>query len=318
MTGTETTPTDRPAAVEVRQIGFYYGDRRALNDVTFAVPNGEIFGLLGPNGGGKTTLFRILSTLTKPLTGSAAMFGVDLVDQPDRARSDLGVVFQSPSLDIHLRVEENLVHQGHLHGLTGQDLRHRIESGLDRFGLLDRRDSIVKSLSGGLRRRVEIVKALLHRPRLLLLDEPSSGLDPGARLGLWATLERLRGELGTTVLLTTHFIEEADRCDRLGLIENGELIAVGSPEVLKRGVGGDVVVARVETPRSFADAVQSVFGVEAELDGQTVRFEHPDAAQGIGLLLEKASGEVHALSVSKPTLEDVFLKETGHGLGSAS
>ncbi len=219
----------------------------ALAGVDFQVAAGEIFGFLGPNGGGKTTLFRILATLARPESGTVRVFGADLATQAREVRRRLGVVFQSPSLDLQLTVRENLVHQGHLHGLAGRDLAGRIAAGLERFGLTERVDQRTAELSGGLRRRVEIAKALLHEPRLLLLDEPSTGLDPGARHDLWETLESLRGQ-GVTVLLTTHFMEEGDRCDRLVLLSQGTIVAEGTPAALKEEIGGDVITLTGRDP----------------------------------------------------------------------
>ncbi len=304
--------------MEACDLEFSYGSRRALGGVSFSVSRGEIFGLLGPNGGGKTTLFRILSTLLRPDLGTVSVFGSDLVQHPQKTRPQLGVVFQTASLDRQLRVDENLVNQGHLYGLRGRDLRTRIDELLDRFGLLDRRRDLVKSLSGGLQRRVEIAKALLHRPRVLILDEPSSGLDPGARRDLWEVLEELRSEWHTTVLLTTHFIEEGDRCDRLGLMDEGRLIAIGRPEALKDEIGGDVVVARVDDPESFAKELEAKFDAQFVVGQDYVRFEHPRAHELMTQLLQGSPGRVRALTVSKPTLEDVFLKRTGHSLWGTS
>ena len=198
-----------------------YGDRVALDQLNLEVAPREIFGLLGPNGGGKTTLFRILSTLVKPSSGSATLLGLDLLRDTAALRSRIGVVFQAPSLDKKLKVRENLMHQGHLYGLSGVALRERIDHLLLEFNLRDRAGDLVETLSGGLQRRVEIAKSLLHRPELLLLDEPSTGLDPGARIDLWQTLYRLRDQQNVTVLLTTHLMEEAARCDRVAIIDRG-------------------------------------------------------------------------------------------------
>ncbi len=318
MNEPETLQTPGEVAIEACDLEFSYGSRRALAGVGFSVPRAEIFGLLGPNGGGKTTLFRILSTLMKPDLGSVFVFGLDSVRNPQKTRPQLGVVFQTPSLDSQLRVDENLVNQGHLYGLHGRDLRIRIEELLDRFGLLDRRRDLVKALSGGLQRRVEIAKSLLHRPRVLILDEPSSGLDPGARRDLWKVLEELRSEWHTTVLLTTHFIEEGDRCDRVGLIDEGRLIAIGRPETLKDEIGGDVVMARVDDPETFAEELEAKFGAQCVVGEGSVRFEHPRAHELMTDLLATSPGRVLAVTVSKPTLEDVFLKRTGHGLWETS
>ncbi len=231
-------------ALATSELTHRYGERVALDHVSLQVAPREIFGLLGPNGGGKTTLFRILSTLVRPTSGSATILGLDLLRDTGSLRSRIGVVFQAPSLDKKLKVRENLTHQGHLYGLSGTALRERIDHLLLEFHLRDRTGDLVETLSGGLQRRVEIAKSLLHRPELLLLDEPSTGLDPGARIDLWQTLYRLRDQQGVTVLLTTHLMEEAERCDRVAIIDQGKIVASGTPEKLRAEIGGDVISAR--------------------------------------------------------------------------
>ncbi len=253
----EPQPAGTPA-VFARGVEYSYrsrkgGSHKALSGLDFRVAEGEIFGFLGPNGGGKTTLFRILATLARPEAGSIQVFGTDLASQAREVRRRLGVVFQNPSLDLHLTVRENLLHQGHLYGLRGGELARRIDAGLERFGLAERTSQRALELSGGLRRRVELAKALLHEPRLLLLDEPSTGLDPGARRDLWGTLEALRAQ-GVTVLLTTHFMEEGDRCDRLALLDRGALVAEGSPAALKEEIGGDVITLAGPDPEALSAA----------------------------------------------------------------
>jgi len=207
-------PASAPA-ISVQDVRFAYGERQALNGLTFSVNDGEIFGLLGPNGGGKSTLFRILSTLLPLRQGTAQVGGFDLTTQQAAVRQILGVTFQSPSLDRKLTVQENLKHQGHLYGLRGTDLQSRIDQGLERLGVADRRRELVSKLSGGLQRRVEIAKSLLHRPQLLLLDEPSTGLAPGARIELWKYLRDLRQEMSLTIVVTAHLPDEAEDFDRL-------------------------------------------------------------------------------------------------------
>lgn len=287
---------------------------KALAGLDFQVAPGEIFGFLGPNGGGKTTLFRILATLEPPERGSVQVFGADLRTQAQEVRRRLGVVFQNPSLDLQLTVAENLTHQGNLHGLRGRDLALRIDRQLERFGLADRRGQRTRELSGGLRRRAEIAKALLHEPRLLLLDEPSTGLDPAARRDLWATLEELRRD-GVTVLLTTHFMEEGDRCDRLALINRGALVAEGAPAVLKEEIGGDVVTLSGPDPAALARDLAARFPELApEVRDGTVRLERERAHEWVARLVEALPGRIDAVTVARPTLEDVFLHRTGHRL----
>ncbi len=291
-----------------------YGDRVALDQLSLEVAPREIFGLLGPNGGGKTTLFRILSTLVRPSSGSASILGLDLLRDTAALRSRIGVVFQAPSLDKKLRVRENLAHQGHLYGLSGAALRERIDHLLLEFNLRDRAHDLVETLSGGLQRRVEIAKSLLHRPELLLLDEPSTGLDPGARIDLWQTLYRLRDQQNVTVCLTTHLMEEAARCDRVAILDRGRLVALDTPEALCAGIGGDVISARTKDATSLAERIVASLGVEVSVLNDEVRIEHPEGAAFITRLLETFPGEIDAVTLAKPTLEDVFIAKTGRRL----
>ena len=309
----ESEPTRLPAVV-ARDLSFSYGQRLALDRVGFEVRVGEIYGFLGPNGGGKTTLFRILATLLEPDQGTIAVFGDDIAAAAALVRLQLGVVFQSPSVDEQLTVGENLIHQGHLYGLRGTKLSSRIASLLERFSIADRRDDRVKTLSGGLRRRVEIAKALLHRPRLLLLDEPSTGLDPGARRDVWEVLEELRSSHEVTIMLTTHFMEEGDRCDRLALIEGGKLVAEGTPEGLKGEIGGEVVLISTDDPKALSREIQDHLDLKASVQGSRVRLEDERAHSFIAQLVESFPDRIDSLSQSKPTLEDVFLHRTGRGL----
>lgn len=299
-------------AVEVDHLSFRYGDRPALDDVTFQVAAGEIFGLLGPNGGGKTTLFKILSTLQRPSAGSARIFNLDVSQSPSTVRHAIGVVFQSPSLDRKLTTQENLLHQGHLYGLQGPNLRTRAAANLTRVGLTDRANDLVETLSGGQQRRLELAKGLLHDPRLLLLDEPTTGLDPGGRHDLWQYLAHLRDSTGVTVLFTTHLLEEAERCDRLAILDRGHLVAQGSPEELKKQIGGDVIVLGTRDPDTLSRLVQERFSLPASPIDGTVRIERERGHEFITQLVEAFPGQIDAVTVSKPTLEDVFIRQTGH------
>ncbi|MES1240151.1 MAG: ATP-binding cassette domain-containing protein [Acidobacteriota bacterium] len=308
-----------PAAVEAQGVEYAYrtrkaGLRRALDGVSFRIEAGEIFGFLGPNGGGKTTLFRILSTLAKPQGGSIRVFGADLAAEAAAVRRQLGVVFQNPSLDVQLTVRENLMHQGHLYGLSGRTLAERIGAAMERFGLADRQAQRALELSGGLRRRVEIAKSLLHRPRLLLLDEPSTGLDPGARRDLWSTLESLRRE-GVTILLTTHFMEEGDRCDRLALIDRGKVVGEGSPAGLKEEIGGDVITLDGPDPDALTRDLAARFpDLQPQIRDGAVRLERERGHELVARLIEAFPGRVDSVTVARPTLEDVFLHRTGRRL----
>ena len=246
----------------VQNLTHRYGDRVALANVSFEVKRGEIFGLLGPNGSGKSTLFRILATMMVPTDGHAIIAGSDVEIDPGAVRRHVGVVFQTQSLDKALTVEENLRAQGHLHGHSGAVLRERMEQAMERLGLSDRRRDLVETLSGGLRRRVEIAKALLHRPQVLLMDEASTGLDPSARRDLSRHVESLREREGVTILLTTHILEEADRCDRLILLHQGQIVAHGTPRELRSRIGGDVVVLESSDAPSLAAGITERFQLQ--------------------------------------------------------
>jgi ABC-2 type transport system ATP-binding protein len=300
--------------IEVRNLTHRYGDRIALSNVSFEVKQGEIFGLLGPNGGGKSTLFRVLATMMAPTEGSASIAGHDVVRGPSAVRRKVGVVFQTQSLDKALTVEENLRAQGHLHGLSGATLRDRMASAMGRLGIKDRRKDLVETLSGGLRRRVEIAKALLHRPQVLLMDEASTGLDPAARRDLSRHVEELREQDGVTVLLTTHILEDAARCDRLLLLHQGRIVAAGSPAELCARIGGDVVVLQSPAAQLLADRIALCFHVRAvALDGQ-VRVEIENGHRFIADVVQTFPGLIDAVNLHKPSLEDVFVKETGAGI----
>ncbi len=303
-----------PSALQVDSVRFRYGEREALRGVSFEVAPGEIFALLGPNGGGKTTLFRIVTTLADAAEGNVRVFGEDAATAPARVRRNIGVVFQSPALDPQLTVQENLAHQGHLYGLRGSDLVSRIDRALTGVGLGDRRKDYVRSLSGGMQRRAEIAKALLHTPRLLVLDEPTTGLDPGARRDVWQQLRVLRERDGTTVVLTTHLMDEAARCDRVAIIHEGRLVALGTPETLVSAVGGDVIMISTADPERLAARVRERFNVQADIIDDRVHIERPRAHEFVPALVEAFPGEIDAVSFGKATLEDVFMHHTGKRL----
>jgi len=304
-------PTGKPIIV-VRDLVHRYQDRTALNGVSFDVRPAELFGLLGPNGSGKTTLFRILSTLMVPTSGGATIAGFDAVRQPGALRRHIGVVFQAESVDPKLTAYENLWHQGHLYGLRGPSLKARISEMLTRVGLLDRSADRVETFSGGMQRRIELAKGLLHHPEVLLLDEPTTGLDPGARRDLWQYLRILRDQERVSVIVTTHLMEEAEHCDRLAILNEGNLVALGTPEALTREIGGDVVLLEARDPQSLADRIRSKFRVDATVMDNRVRLEIENGHRFVPDVVEAFPGEIQSLSVSKPTLEDVFIRRTGH------
>jgi ABC-2 type transport system ATP-binding protein len=300
-------------AVTVTGLTHRYGDRLALDGLSLAVRRGEIFAFLGPNGGGKTTLFRLLSTLLPVQSGDVSILGTDLRLSPVEVRRRIGVVFQSPSLDKKLSVAENLRHQGHLYGWRGAQLRSRVDDMLGRLGVADRRHELCETLSGGLRRRVELAKGMLHAPELLLLDEPSTGLDPAARADMWSYLRSVRARDGVTIILTTHLLEEADKADRIAILSAGKLVALDTPDALRASVGGDSITIRTPDPAAFASSLQQRFSLGVQVLDGTVRVEHAEVAL-IGKLLDAFPSEIEEITLSKPSLEDVFITRTGHRL----
>ena len=300
------------AVISVQDVVHRYGERTALNGVSFDVQPAELFGLLGPNGSGKTTLFRILSTLMIPVRGRAMIMGFDVARDPNHLRRRIGVVFQAQSIDVKLTAAENLTHQGHLYGLHGTALKARIQEMLGRVGLADRANEKAETFSGGMQRRLELAKGLLHHPSVLLLDEPNTGLDPGARRDLWQYLAILRDEEHVTVIVTTHLMEEAERCDRLAILNQGKVVALGTPNDLKHEIGGDVILLDSKDPGSLARGIETRFHLEPQVLQGKVRFERENGHRFITDVVEAFPGEIEAVSVSKPTLEDVFIHRTGH------
>jgi ABC-2 type transport system ATP-binding protein len=312
VAGAETSLAVEPSVILVQNVVHRYGDRAALNGASFDVRPAELFGLLGPNGSGKTTLFRILSTLMIPTGGRAEIMGFDVARDPNNLRRQIGVVFQAQSIDVKLTAAENLWHQGHLYGLHGASLNSRIAEMLGRVGLADRANEKAETFSGGMQRRLELAKGLLHHPSVLLLDEPTTGLDPGARRDLWQYLAILRDEERVTVLVTTHLMEEAERCDRLAILNAGKVVALGTPEELKHEIGGDVILLDAKDPDSLAERVRTRFHLDAQVLQSQVRIERENGHRFITDVVEAFPGEIEAISVSKPTLEDVFIHRTGH------
>ncbi len=309
----ELDQTSGGAVISVQNLVHRYENRTALNGVSFDVRSAELFGLLGPNGSGKTTLFRILSTLMIPTAGRALIMGFDAANDPASLRRQIGVVFQAQSVDPKLTAYENLWHQGHLYGLRGATLKTRVTEILERVGLSDRAKELVETFSGGMQRRIELAKGLLHHPAVLLLDEPTTGLDPGARRDLWQYLQILRDEEHVSVLVTTHLMEEAERCDRLAIMNEGNLVALGTPSELKSEIGGDVILLdAAHDAASLAEHIRARFHVETAVHGNQVRIEQEGGHRFVPDVVEAFPGEIQAISVSKPALEDVFIHRTGH------
>ena len=298
--------------IKITDLNYAYGKHQALQKLNLEVVKKEIFGFLGPNGSGKTTLFRILSTLLKPQSGKVEIAGAALEKDSKKIREKVGVVFQSPSLDGKLTVRENLMHQGHLYGLSGKILKEKIAGMLQFLGLKDRESMLVDKLSGGLKRRVDIAKALLHDPELLILDEPSTALDPAARADVWSYLKSMREEKGITLLLTTHLMDEAEHCNRVAILDHGKMISLGTPTELKRLIGGSVVVLKAHEHEALKTKLEQRFKVQAKLVEEQIQIEHPKAAEFVTDCVEAFPGEIESIGFRKPSLEDVFLHQTGH------
>ena len=310
-TGAQSTP-GASSVIQLQNLRHQYGERTALAGVSFEVRPAEIFGLLGPNGSGKTTTFRILSTLMVPTGGRALIMGHDVAKEPGRVRLEIGVVFQEQSIDVKLSAEENLMLVGHVYGLHGAMLKARVSEMLARVGLADRAKERAETFSGGMKRRLELAKGLLHHPSVLLLDEPTTGLDPGARRDLWQYLHALRDEEHVSVLVTTHLMEEAERCNRLAIYAEGNVVALGTPAELKSEIGGDVILLEANDCDALAQHIQQRFRVPAAVIDGKVRLEIEHGHRFVTDVVEAFPGEIEGVSVHKPSLEDVFIRRTGH------
>jgi ABC-2 type transport system ATP-binding protein len=300
------------AAVDVRDVLHRYGDRVALDGVSLSAPVGSMYGLVGPNGGGKSTLFRVLATLLRQTGGEARVLGHDVVREAPTVRALIGVVLQGSYLDGKLTVRENLTHRGHLHGRRGRALRESIDSALAQVGLTDRAKDRVETLSGGLRRRCELAGCMLHDPAVLLLDEPTAGLDPVARTEFWAALEAAKGERNLTILLTSHLMDEAERCDRLALLDQGAVVAEATPAELKDSMGYEIITVESPVGEKLQTMIHARLGLESEWTGEHVRLVVDDGKAWLAKLIDAFPGEFTSITLSKPTIEDVFLAGTAH------
>ncbi len=307
-------------AVEVEGLVRKYGDFVAVRGVSFEVEKGEIFGFLGPNGAGKTTTIHMLCTLLRPTAGTARVAGRDVAREQDAVRAAIGLVFQDPSLDEQLTAWENLRFHAMLYDVPGEVFRRRVEELLAMVELSGRAGELVRDFSGGMKRRLEIARGLLHRPKVLFLDEPTLGLDPQTRRHIWEYLLRLREQEGVTMFMTTHYMEEAEHCDRIAIIDHGQIVAIDSPAALKSLVGGDIVTVRTSDNALAAEKLRHEHGIEPRVgpEGQLI-IETPDGDQFIPRLIATfANGsqplEVQSVNLRRPTLEDVFIKLTGHAI----
>ncbi len=301
--------------VEVRGLVKTYGKVQAVRGIDLSVMPGEVFGFLGPNGAGKSTTISILCTLLRPTAGQALVAGIDVTRDPGGVRGRIGLVFQDPSLDDQLTARENLEFHAFLYNVPRAERRARIDGVLEMVELHERAGSQVRTFSGGMKRRLEIARGILHYPQVLFLDEPTLGLDPQTRNRIWEYLHDLRKREGITLFMTTHYMDEAELCDRIGIIDHGRIIAIGTPNELKAMVGGDIVTVTTEgSPAVAADEVRRAFQLEPVVDGESLRMEVEDGAGFVPRVVRELTVPLTAVTLKRPSLDDVFLKLTGRAI----
>jgi ABC-2 type transport system ATP-binding protein len=304
-------------AIAVRGLAKSFGEVEAVRGVEFDVRMGEVFGFLGPNGAGKTTTINMLCTLAKPTSGSATVAGHDVVSERDDVRRNIGLVFQDPTLDGYLTGEQNLRLHAELYGVQSRLVPARMEQVLRMVGLWERKDSPVRTYSGGMRRRLEIARGLMHSPRVLFLDEPTIGLDPQTRRSIWSYIRELKASEDITIFLTTHYMDEAEWCDRIAIMDHGEIVALDSPETLKARVGADTVRIHTDNDEIAIEAIAERFGLQAAISEGAVMFRVPSGAEFVPRLFAELGVPIRSVSVSRPTLDDVFMSYTGTSIRDA-
>ena len=309
--------SDRESVISVRGLAKRYGDIQAVAGVDFEVFRGETFGFLGPNGAGKTTTINMLCTLATPTGGSATVAGYDVVRERDDVRRSIGLVFQDTTLDSYLSAERNLRFHAELYGVPQGVLEERLRQVLDIVGLWDRNYNKVLEYSGGMMRRLEIARGLLHYPRVLFLDEPTIGLDPQTRSHIWTYIEELKQREDITIFLTTHYMDEAEHCDRIAIIDNGAIVALDTPEALKASIGKDRVQIQTPDHEAAIGALRSRFGLEAGMHESEVTFSVESGEQFVPRLFAELGLPIEAVRVSRPTLDDVFMSYTGRTIRDA-
>jgi ABC-2 type transport system ATP-binding protein len=298
--------------IEVHGLTKAYGDFLAVDGIDFDVQEREIFGFLGPNGAGKTTTINMLATLLKPTRGSATLAGYDVRTQPNGVRQSIGMVFQDPSLDERLTADENLRFHAMLYNVPRRVRAERMDQVLRIVGLTERRTALVRTFSGGMKRRLEIARGLLHHPKVLFLDEPTLGLDPQTRNAIWEHVRQLRADVGLAVFMTTHYMDEAENCDRIAIIDHGKIQALDTPAALKRMIGGDKIIV-VGDPALRQDLTARYSVAVQEVDG-TLHFHVAGGAEFVPRVVDDFKGRIQSIQVKQPTLDDVFLKLTGHAI----
>ena len=301
-------------SIEVNSLSKQFGQLTAVDDVPFEVKDGELFAFLGPNGAGKTTTISILCTLLTPGSGTATVSGFDVVRQPRDVRRSIGLVFQDPTLDEYLTAEQNLRFHGYAYGVPRRILEHRIKELLELVELSDRRKSRVRTFSGGMKRRLEIARGLLHDPRVLFLDEPTLGLDPQTRRHIWDYILSLRRRHALTIFLTTHYMDEAEVADRIGIIDHGRMVALDTPTGLKDSIGGDVVTLEARDNEAATAELRSKFDISPEIEDGKVSFSVPRGETFLPQLCGRFETPLISIGVHRPTLDDVFIKLTGRAL----
>jgi ABC-2 type transport system ATP-binding protein len=301
----------RPPAVTVSGLTKRYGDIEAVRGIDFEVAPGETFGFLGPNGAGKSTTIKILCTLAKPTAGQATVAGLDVVSQRDAVRRNIGLVFQDTTLDNYLTAAQNLRFHAELYAVPAAAVEPRMRQVLDMVGLWDRRDSLVSTYSGGMQRRLEIARGLLHAPHVLFLDEPTVGLDPQTRSSIWEYINELKAREDITIFLTTHYMDEAEHCDRIAIIDHGKIVAIDTPEALKASVGKDRVQIHTADDAAAIKELADDFGIEAAIHEGAVTFSVESGEQFVPQLFARLSVPIRSVSVSRPSLDDVFMSYTG-------
>jgi ABC-2 type transport system ATP-binding protein len=304
-------------AVQVRGLTKTYGEIQAVRGIDLEVPEREMFGFLGPNGAGKTTTIKILCTLADATAGSARVAGHDVATERAAVRSRIGLVFQEPTLDAYLTAEQNLRFHGELYGMPRALLRERMDQVLAMVGLAERRKDLVRTYSGGMRRRLEIARGLLHAPAVLFLDEPTIGLDPQTRAAIWEHIAALRATEDITVFVTTHYMEEAEHCDRIAIIDNGEIAVIDTPEALKARIGADRVQIRTDDDPAAIAQLRDRLGVAAAMHEGMVTFAVPGGAEFVPRLFAELGVGIATVTVTRPSLDDVFMAYTGRTIRDA-
>jgi ABC-2 type transport system ATP-binding protein len=310
MTSAATNGASAPA-ISVRDLVKNFGEVRAVRGVNFEVAMGEVFGFLGPNGAGKTTTINMLCTLAKPSAGEASVAGHDVVAERDDVRRNIGLVFQDPTLDGYLTAAQNLQLHAELYGVQSDLVQPRMRQVMEMVGLWDRKDSVVGTFSGGMRRRLEIARGLMHSPRVLFLDEPTIGLDPQTRRSIWTYIRELKEREEITIFMTTHYMDEAEWCDRIAIMDHGEIVALDSPDALKAGVGTDRVTIHTDDNDTAIAALQRQFQLDAQVSEGVVVFGVPAGEEFVPRLFAEFEMPIRSVSVSRPTLDDVFMSYTG-------